>query len=60
VLDASRAFERARRGLVEARARQLIDIARLHVATAGGWTGPAALAAATPAQAVNDPGKDSK
>jgi NodT family efflux transporter outer membrane factor (OMF) lipoprotein len=39
VLDAERTHQRARSGLVEARARQFIDSARLFVATAGGWTG---------------------
>jgi NodT family efflux transporter outer membrane factor (OMF) lipoprotein len=42
VLDASRSYQRARLGLVDARSRQFLDVARLYVATAGGWTGPAA------------------
>ncbi|MDE2596699.1 MAG: efflux transporter outer membrane subunit [Sphingomonadales bacterium] len=46
VLDASRAWQRARLALVEARARRFTDVARLYVATAGGWTGP--VPAATP------------
>ena len=41
VLDASRSVERAKIALVEARARQYINLTRLYVATAGGWTGPA-------------------
>jgi NodT family efflux transporter outer membrane factor (OMF) lipoprotein len=41
VLDAERLYQRARLALVDARARQYLDIARLYVATAGGWTGPA-------------------
>lgn len=41
VLDASRAYQRARLDLVDVRARQFLNVARLHVATAGGWTGPA-------------------
>lgn len=39
VLDASRANQRAKIALVEARARQKANIARLFAATAGGWTG---------------------
>jgi len=39
VLDASRANQRARIGLIEARARQLANVARLLAATGGGWTG---------------------
>lgn len=37
VLDASRGYQRARLALVEARARQYQNVARLYVATAGGW-----------------------
>jgi NodT family efflux transporter outer membrane factor (OMF) lipoprotein len=37
VLDASRSNQRARLALVEARARQYQNVARLYVATAGGW-----------------------
>jgi len=37
VLEASRAHQRAKLALVESRARQYLDVARLHVATAGGW-----------------------
>lgn len=39
VLDASRTYQRARLALVEARSRQYLNVARLYVATAGGWTG---------------------
>jgi NodT family efflux transporter outer membrane factor (OMF) lipoprotein len=39
VLDAERVHQRALSGLVEARAQQLVNSARLFVATAGGWTG---------------------
>lgn len=41
ILDSQRLYERARMGLVEARARQFLNVARLYVATAGGWTGEA-------------------
>jgi len=41
IVDAERVHQRALTGLVEARARQYRDTARLFVATAGGWTGPA-------------------
>lgn len=37
VLDASRSYQRARLDLVDARMRQYLNVARLHVATAGGW-----------------------
>lgn len=40
-LDAERQYQKARFNLDHARARQLIDVARLYVATAGGWTGTA-------------------
>ena len=39
VLDASRTNQRAQIGLLEAETRQYVTIARLYVATAGGWTG---------------------
>jgi NodT family efflux transporter outer membrane factor (OMF) lipoprotein len=39
VLESQRLYQRARSGLVEARMRQYLDVARLYVATAGGWTG---------------------
>jgi NodT family efflux transporter outer membrane factor (OMF) lipoprotein len=42
VLDAERVYQRASLRLVAARQRQLVDLGRLFVATAGGWTGPAA------------------
>lgn len=45
VLDAERLHQRAQLALVEARARQYLNVARLYVATAGGWTGPAAASA---------------
>ena len=38
VLDSERLYQRASSDLVEARAQQLLSIARLYVATAGGWT----------------------
>jgi NodT family efflux transporter outer membrane factor (OMF) lipoprotein len=47
VIDSSQTYQRTRRGLVNAQARQYLNVARLYVATAGGWTGPA-VAAATP------------
>ncbi len=37
VLDASRSYQRAKIALVDARARQYLNVARLYVATAGGW-----------------------
>lgn len=40
VLDASRSYQRARLALVEARTRQYQNVARLYVATAGGWIEP--------------------
>ena len=43
VIEASRGVERSRIGLVDARARQFINVARLYVATAGGWTTPPQL-----------------
>lgn len=41
VLDSERLSQRARSALVEAQARQLRNVARLYVATAGGWIGTA-------------------
>jgi NodT family efflux transporter outer membrane factor (OMF) lipoprotein len=41
VLESERLYQQARSALVEAQARQVLDVARLYVATAGGWTGPA-------------------
>ena len=43
-LDAERQYQRARYNLVEARARQFSNVARLYVATAGGWIGDPAAA----------------
>lgn len=39
ILDAERIHQRSLSGLVEARAQQYLDSARLFVATAGGWVG---------------------
>ncbi|MCT2399964.1 efflux transporter outer membrane subunit [Novosphingobium mangrovi (ex Huang et al. 2023)] len=39
VLDASRSYQRAKLSLLEARTRQYQNVARLYVATAGGWIG---------------------
>jgi NodT family efflux transporter outer membrane factor (OMF) lipoprotein len=41
VLESERLYQRAASNLVEARARQFLNVGRLYVATAGGWTGPA-------------------
>jgi outer membrane protein TolC len=38
VLDSQRLYQRASADLVMARSAQYLDIARLYVATAGGWT----------------------
>jgi NodT family efflux transporter outer membrane factor (OMF) lipoprotein len=38
VLDSARLYQRASADLVNARAEQLLNVARLYVATAGGWT----------------------
>src|SRR5690606_32101854 len=38
VLESERLYQRATSNLVEARARQFLNVARLYVATAGGWT----------------------
>lgn len=40
VLDSNRTYQQARAALVEAQSRQFLNVARLFVATAGGWTGP--------------------
>jgi NodT family efflux transporter outer membrane factor (OMF) lipoprotein len=48
VLDASRIYQRAQLSLVEARARQYLNVAGLYVATAGGWTAPAPAAGVQP------------
>lgn len=42
VLDASRLDQRARLSLIDARAQQALNVARLYAATAGGWTLPEA------------------
>lgn len=42
VLDSERLYQRARADLVNARARQIVNVARLYVATANGWVTPAA------------------
>ncbi|MGI4949090.1 MAG: efflux transporter outer membrane subunit [Janthinobacterium lividum] len=39
VLESERLYQRAASNLVEARARQFLNVGRLYVATAGGWTG---------------------
>ena len=46
VLDSERLYQRAAEDLTTARARQFVDVARLYVATAGGWTSPPAPAPA--------------
>jgi NodT family efflux transporter outer membrane factor (OMF) lipoprotein len=46
VLDTERLYQQAQAALVDARAQQLIDVARLYVATAGGWTGTVPVATA--------------
>jgi NodT family efflux transporter outer membrane factor (OMF) lipoprotein len=38
ILDSERLYQRASSDLVAARAQQLVNVARLYVATAGGWT----------------------
>lgn len=45
VLDQSRNYQRAKIELLNARARQYQNVARLYVATAGGWLEPAEIAA---------------
>ena len=39
VLETERLYQRSSNGLVVARTRQFLNVARLYVATAGGWTG---------------------
>lgn len=39
VLDAERIYQRSLAGLADARGRQFLNVARLYVATAGGWVG---------------------
>ena len=41
VLESERLYQRSRNGLVLARTRQFLNVARLYSATAGGWTGQA-------------------
>lgn len=41
VLDASRVAQQARLAMLDARSKQFVDVARLYLATAGGWTEPA-------------------
>src|SRR3546814_15890658 len=41
ILESERLYQRARSAMVDAQARQYLNVARLYVATAGGWTGPA-------------------
>ncbi|EZP55796.1 efflux transporter outer membrane subunit [Sphingomonas sp. RIT328] len=41
VLETERLYQRASNGLVVARTRQFLNVARLYVATAGGWIAPA-------------------
>ena len=46
VLESERLYQRSTANLVEARARQYLNIARLYVATAGGWAGDSGIASA--------------
>jgi NodT family efflux transporter outer membrane factor (OMF) lipoprotein len=48
VLEANRLYQRAELALVEARSRQYLNVARLYVATAGGWMQEVAEAPGTP------------
>lgn len=41
VLDASRVAQQARLAMLDARSRQFLNVARLYLATAGGWSEPA-------------------
>ena len=52
ILDSERLYQRAAANLVDAQARQFLDVARLYVATAGGWTGDAARPDSETASAV--------
>jgi NodT family efflux transporter outer membrane factor (OMF) lipoprotein len=56
VLDATRQYQQARIGLIQARAARLSDTAALYASLGGGWKEGAspALAAATPAPAAPD------
>ncbi|MFA7603885.1 MAG: efflux transporter outer membrane subunit, partial [Novosphingobium sp.] len=53
VLEASRSYQRARIALVDARARQYLNVARLYAATAGGWVQDGAQA--EPQSAASQP-----
>jgi NodT family efflux transporter outer membrane factor (OMF) lipoprotein len=48
VLEANRLYQRAELALVEARTRQYLNVARLYVATAGGWMQDVAQAPGAP------------
>ncbi|MDR6126764.1 NodT family efflux transporter outer membrane factor (OMF) lipoprotein [Sphingomonas sp. SORGH_AS802] len=50
VLESERLYQRARNGLVVAQTRQFLNVARLYVATAGGWLSvpPDSMATTTP------------
>ncbi|RZK01977.1 MAG: efflux transporter outer membrane subunit [Novosphingobium sp.] len=48
VLDASRTYQRSQLALVDARSRQYLNVARLYVATAGGWLENAATTPSAP------------
>ena len=52
ILDSERLYQRASANLVDAQARQFLNVARLYVATAGGWTGDAAQPTSETASAV--------
>ena len=52
-LDSERLYQRASSNLVDAQARQFLNVARLYVATAGGWTGNAAAPDTISAPAVS-------
>jgi NodT family efflux transporter outer membrane factor (OMF) lipoprotein len=47
VLESQRLYQRARLALVDDQQRQYLNVARLYVATAGGWTGPAEVEASS-------------
>ncbi|MFM5932012.1 MAG: efflux transporter outer membrane subunit [Novosphingobium sp.] len=51
VLDASRGAQQARLAMLDARSRQYLNVARLYLATAGGWTTPDMTAPAQPTAA---------
>lgn len=56
VLDASRSFQRAQLALLESRIRQYQNVARLYVATAGGWIAQAPSPPPTRASGRSDDG----